>query len=301
MIEPTLLELPRIPETNERFCNTKIQKVATVPPLVYSVLFHFLVLVVIILSGASFLNSDSQDVKVQRPAPLRAFMVTPSQLNKLRVIPVAPVVQESKQAIPQTLEKEMADIPPVEPEYKADPIKPNLDAFKAIEERLASAQEATRRVRGNNNKEVASLVERLQKHREELIDKNLPSGSKPALGDFIASNEKIKPTPKATAEQKEVKGLVMDPLFLYQQQIAEKIRSYMRVTQASSESLGNCIMGLSLSRDGTVLGVNELGGEESVCNAARKATIRAGGFDMPDDEALYQELSHLTITIKPIS
>jgi cytoskeletal protein RodZ len=314
MIEPTLSEMPEIVDDNVRRREAVSYQRVEKSSILYSFLFHSCIFLIIVLSGVSFVTGNEPSTKKTTP-PLRAFVVSSAQINHLKVVPAttAPVPVMPEHLVPPPLLKSAKVVEPTfletneDKSIKASP-HPNLKSFDDIEARIEKAKAKNAKRDDAKEEEIAELVKRIKRHRTDLMASNIPTpeSATSRLEDFVMPEEKqvtvdkpLPPAPKATESQKAVKGLIMDPLFLYQQQIANRIRSFMRVTNNESDEIGQCVMVLSLSRDGAVLKVSDDGGDEIVCKAARKATLRVGRFEMPDDDYLYKELSNLRITIKP--
>lgn len=92
-------------------------------------------------------------------------------------------------------------------------------------------------------------------------------------------------------------NMYVDPVIVYQREIAKKIESHIRFTD---EMMGTeCVIALKLSRDGMIVSKQVLSGAHVVCEAASRAAIRVGKLSMPNDEGLYRALSELQITIAP--
>lgn len=311
MKEPTLLTLPDLSFETERvpMASSKSAKTALTPGISASILFHVLLFSAVLLSGV--FTPEPPPSKSAAPI-LRAVMITPAQLEHLRVIPEATVKDEPSDAneVPEP-DKEIPAQPkkPVEAATKEvdDSVrdKPKVDPFAHINERLERAHAAQRLDKEQPKESVDDLVRKLkatQSKREEWIDSieevtRTISSTEPLVGTDPVIEPEIVEAPEAIGDQEVASSMVMDPLFLYQKQIAEKIRSYMRI---SDSIRGECRLGLSLSRDGHVIEIRALSGNDRICQAATRAAIRADIFSMPDDESLYNQLSKLQVTVRPV-
>lgn len=311
MKEPTLLTLPDLSFETGRvpMASGKSVKTALTPGFSASILFHVLLFSAVLLSGV--FAPEPPPAKPAAPI-LRAVMITPAQLEHLRVIPEATAKKEPS---------DVNEIPLPERETPAQPEMPvevattegddsikeesKADPFAHINERLERAHAAQRLDKEQPKESVDDLVRKLkatQSKREEWIDsigevtKSI-SSPEPLIGPEPVVEPEVVEAPEAIGDQDVASGMVMDPLFLYQKQIAEKIRSYMRI---SDSSRGECRLGLSLSRDGHVIEIRALSGNDRICQAATRAAIRADIFSMPEDESLYNQLSKLQVTVRPV-
>jgi membrane protein involved in colicin uptake len=96
---------------------------------------------------------------------------------------------------------------------------------------------------------------------------------------------------------KVTKTVYVDPLIEYQRGIALALQNAMRVTPTMRDK--QCVIKISLSKDGLMISSEVVDGNESLCREAKNATLRVRKIDMPDDASLYQHLSKLFITISP--
>lgn len=91
--------------------------------------------------------------------------------------------------------------------------------------------------------------------------------------------------------------LVIDPLIVYQRKIAKTLQGAMRLDENMKGD--ECVIEINLSRDGMVLSIDIIKGDNSLCDEASRATIRAGKLPMPSDKSLYAYLHSLQIRISP--
>lgn len=305
MKEPTLLTLPDIPDDKSLVPIARTGKPSklTKSGLSLSLLLHVVVLVMLLVSG---INAKKVS-HVEKAPPLRAYMITSPQIQSLRVVPLAEPITADNEV---NIEKENEPSAPPRPPKKTAQPTPTKDqvnlkgpltdssAFDKINERVKRVQAAQEQLESKSGTSLNELVAKLKKGREQrdaLFDtiSEMSTPQKP-LTLKSAYEAKIE-VPEALPSQEAVGRMSMDPLFLYQSQIAEKIRSYIR---SSSPLEGECKLSLSLSRDGHVIKISPLRGGKKICAASVKAALRADVFSMPQDNYLYQNLKRLTITVR---
>lgn len=304
MVEPIITTLPTIPtgEVREPMVFGSGSPPKTGAGFIASFALHSLVIGMLLIPG--FFYHDTPTTAPSGPV-LRAVMIAPSQLNRLLVIP-----EQEPSAKPESIpaKKESAPTyiennPAVEEPNDGLVIKKKIDPFSQFNERLARVREEQARFReARKEDDIDTLVQRLRAARtppaprenaEEAFPESLLVQKKEGVSEAVPTFK-----PETIGQQKEVRRMSMDPLFLYQNQIAEKIRSYMRAREGVS---GECSLGLTLSRDGHVVKIRAHSGDDQVCEAATRAVIRADVFPMPKDEALYAALNSLQITVSSAS
>lgn len=305
MKEPTLFTLPDIPDDSSLTPIARIgsQSKLTKRGFSLSLLVHIGVLAILCASGMNSIENSP----VEKAPPLQAYMVTAPQIQRLQVVPIAePIATDTSAQMKKENEPSIAKAPPKEspPLVIQEPpvaTKETLlhgSAFDRINERVKRVQAAQNQISSNEGAGLDELVAKLQKgraKRDALFD-TISEITTPRKGlEIKPLNEAPKELPEALSSQEAVGGMSMDPLFLYQSQIAEKIRSYIR---SSSRLNGECKLSLSLSRDGHVIKINPLSGGKKICAASVKAALRANVFSMPKDDYLYQNLKKLTITVR---
>ncbi len=105
------------------------------------------------------------------------------------------------------------------------------------------------------------------------------------------------PPPPPKEKGKEKGKWHVDPLAVYQQDIAERVQRYMRGAKTSAV----CRLRVHLARDGGVREQHVLSGDDVACQEAQRALLRSGRLPLPSDPALYQHLSTLVLTIRTAS
>ncbi|APD92235.1 hypothetical protein BM525_20370 (plasmid) [Alteromonas mediterranea] len=305
MKEPTLFTLPDIPDDKSLvpIARTGIPSKLTKSGLSLSLLLHAVVLAMLLASGIN----AAKVPHARKSPPLQAYMITSPQIHSLRVVPLAESAavdntghaenESNSSATSPSPKKAALPAPVKEPVVSKGPLT-DSSAFDKINERVKRVQAAQKQEGSDNSASIDELVAKLKKGREQrdaLFDtiSEISTPQKPL--ELMSTTEAPKDVPEALSSQDAVGSMSMDPLFLYQSQIAEKIRSYIR---SSSPLVGECKLSLSLSRDGHVIKISPLRGGKKICAASVKAALRADVFSMPQDNYLYQNLKRLTITVR---
>ncbi|MDO6705669.1 MULTISPECIES: cell envelope integrity protein TolA [unclassified Photobacterium] len=62
-----------------------------------------------------------------------------------------------------------------------------------------------------------------------------------------------------------------------------------------------CNLQMRLSANGLLLDVSDVGGDTSLCRAAKAAVVKVSQFPMPEDPAVVEKLRSIRLTVKPVS
>jgi hypothetical protein len=89
--------------------------------------------------------------------------------------------------------------------------------------------------------------------------------------------------------------LVMDPLLVYQQLIADALQRHIKNRPRLQRKI--CVLGMDISRDGLVINSFYVSGDQSLCSEGERAAIRAGKLPVPEDDDIYKHLNQLQITL----
>jgi hypothetical protein len=114
--------------------------------------------------------------------------------------------------------------------------------------------------------------------------------------DIKQSVQRKNAPPLARVEPVEDDGLlIMDPLVVYQQLIADALQRHIKNRPRLQRKV--CVLGMDISRDGLVINSFYVSGDPSLCSEGERAAIRAGKLPVPEDDDIYKHLNQLQITL----
>ncbi|MAE20455.1 hypothetical protein CMK12_16295 [Candidatus Poribacteria bacterium] len=256
-----------------------------------SVLFHIVLFVVLSMSGTT---DDAHTTSDNAPVfkTINATLYSPP---KTVTIPLGSLTDKKS---PETPKVENKPVPDAENGHsEKNEKKVASERFqKLISEAMTAISDAEKTELKPTNIEDFDEVEFKPDRLNEYVDSGDDLGEQVrdednpdevvTESDAVSDNDVV---------EEETVGLFLDPLLVYQQRIAEKLYSYLRLKRGVR--YGECKLGVNLSRDGLVMHSYHISGSKNLCNEAAKAALRAKRLPMPKDPELYTHLNKLQITL----